>query len=401
MHEAQLLARLGFLRTRRDLAAGQIARVDLEIGSTIGQLLAGGGTQSLSSIGRALGVSHTHVKALAQRAEVASQTTLAGLSPEAQVWRPPLLDSYAAPKYLDETGRHVVRVVAGFAETDVLWMTGLAPALFDYGWGVLDLPQMMWQLDDGGWVGVDMVNVGYGGTGCRLAFNALSRAGIDEALARDIVDLRWSDTDVAGSNVDGGSVWPRVPLAGPVPFGTFYVLPISEDGLGDRPAQEVDHRYPSGFYPSYPAGSPFTWAIDYLDGVAHRHGDALPEWARGTRSARVFLDAHVASKQGFGYRDQGCTLVIQQGTLQLWIFTYPPRDPTQLLSDQAYDALAYAGLYPDQLAKLDARSRFSRYLDHHFGRERPPYLDMSPDESAQLHMPGAGYALPDKPARGF
>lgn len=404
MEEAQLLARLGFLRTRRDLAAGQIARLDLEIGSTIGELLAGTGAQSLSSIGRALGVSHTHVKTLAQRAQVASQTShTAGLPPLGQIWRPPLLDSYAAPKYLQETDTHVVRIVAGFAETDILWLTGLGPTLFDYGWGALDLPHMMWQLDDDGWLGIDMVNVGYGGTGGSLAFNALSRGGIDEDLARKIADLRWSDTDVTRSDIDGGQLWPRIPLAGPVPFGTFYVLPISEDGLTHRPAQQVDDR---GFYPSYPAGSPFTWAIDYLDGVTHHHGHAPPEWVRGTRRARLFLDAHAARKQGFGYRDQGCTLVIEQGALQLWVFTYPPRDPTQLLSDQAYDALAYADLYPDQLAKLDARGRLSRYLDHHFGRERPPYVDLSPDEHCLLHAPGAdgsgeAYALPDKPVRGL
>lgn len=401
MDETQLLAQLGFLRTRRDLAAGQMAQVDLEIGTTIGKLLAGSGSQSLSSVGRALGVSHTHVKTLAQRAQAASQANrAAGSASDDEIWQPPLMDSYAAAKYLQETGRHIVRVVASFADTDILWMTGLSPRLFDYGWRTIDLPQMMWQLDDGGWLGVDMVNVGYGGSGGSLAFNALSRAGIDEALAHRIVDLRWSDTDIARGDVNGGRLWPKVPLAGPVPFGNFYVLPISEDGLTHRPDRQVDD---SGFYPSYPAGSPFAWAIDYLDGVAHRHAEALPEWVRGTRRARVFLDAHAACEQGFGYRDQGCTLVIEQGALQLWVFTYPPRDPTQVLADQAYEALAYAGFYPDELAKLDARSRFWRHLDHHFGRERPPYLDMPPDTDGLRYAPGANgsgsYALPNKPPR--
>jgi AraC-like DNA-binding protein len=52
---------------RRDAAAIQLRQVDLEIGITIGKLLDSGGPYTLSSISRDLGVSHTHVKTLAQR----------------------------------------------------------------------------------------------------------------------------------------------------------------------------------------------------------------------------------------------------------------------------------------------------------------------------------------------
>ena len=57
---------------------------------------------------------------------------------------------------------------------------------------------MMWQLDDDKWVGVESVNVGYGGTGGGYARNALVSAGIDKDLADEISWWRYSDTDVTG-----------------------------------------------------------------------------------------------------------------------------------------------------------------------------------------------------------
>lgn len=162
------------------------------------------------------------------------------------------------------------------------------------------------------------------------------------------------------------------------------MLNVGHDSLERYDAKSDE----TGFYPSHAAGSPFTWAIDYLDGAEYVHGDALPAWLHGTRRARVFLDRDAAYEQGFGDRQRGCTLVIEQGMLQLWVFTYPPRDPTQLLADEAYESLDYSGLFPDDIAKLDARGRFWRHLDHHFGPKRPAYLDISPDDQGLQYAPG-------------
>lgn len=64
--DLDLDSRLAFLRTRRDAAAMQLRHADLEIGQTIGDLL-DGGTHSLSSIARMLGISHAHVKTSTRR----------------------------------------------------------------------------------------------------------------------------------------------------------------------------------------------------------------------------------------------------------------------------------------------------------------------------------------------
>lgn len=384
--DLDLDSRLAFLRTRRDAAAMQLRHADLEIGQTIGELLDCESAHSLSSIARMLGISHTHVKTLARRAQAASDT-VDGRT-DRRGWLPPMLSGFHAAKYLASTGRRVHRVIASFSSADILWISGLPPSMFDHGPGMLDLPHMLWQLDDGSWLSVGPVNVGYGGTGGTLAFQALDRAGVNEDMANEIANLRWSDTHIERGETVGATTWPKVRLAAPASLGSFYVLAVGRDSLTQR-EERID---PTGFYPSHPAGSPFTWAIDYLDGVGPDHAQPLPTWLHGPRRARVFLDTRSAHEQGFGDRERGCTLVIEQGDLQLWVFTYPPRDPTQLLSDEAYDALAYAGLYPDELAKLDARGRFWRYIDQRFGPQRPPYLDISHDDQGPRHAPGADAA---------
>lgn len=190
----------------------------IEIGQTILTMLGGDGGYSLSSIARMLGVSHTHVRTLADRAQAA--TDLAGHAIAAGGWLPPMLNGFHAAKYLTSTGRRVVRVIASFDAADIL-----SPPMFDHGPGLLDLRHMLWELDDSSWLSVGPVNVGYGGTGGTLAFNALDRAGIDETLAHEIVRLRWSDTRVDSGEVAGAQIWPRVPLAPPASLGSFSTRP--------------------------------------------------------------------------------------------------------------------------------------------------------------------------------
>lgn len=53
---------------------------------------------------------------------------------------------------------------------------------------------------------------------------------------------------------------------------------------------------------------------------------------------------------------------------------HPPVDTTRILSDEMYQALAEADLYPSEIAALDERGRFWRYLDR---RDHPPFIDVS------------------------
>lgn len=61
-----------------------------------------------------------------------------------------------------------------------------------------------------------------------------------------------------------------------------------------------------------------------------------------------------------------------------------PADPTQPLSQEAYEVLAYAGLYPKGMADLHPQARFARYWRRVFGAPQPAYIDISASGEATL-----------------
>lgn len=383
----ELERHLRALRGQRDRLATDLRRVDEQIGQVAGQLVELPG-QSRSAVARLLGVSHTYVAALIERAAKASPP-----STQDEQWLTPVLHGDAALTYLQQTRRSVVTVIAAFSAGDALLASGLHPQAFEQGQNYsLYVPNMLCQLDDGSWLGVDNAVPGYGGTGGTNLVRFLEDLGLPAALVSSIADYRYSRADVTSGQVDGTNVWPRYPAGEFTPIEGAYVVDLGSTALasGDPRVDE------SGFYSSWDGRSALETWLDYLD------GPECPEWMRGDRVARVFLNEDAARQQGFvhsraplgvGRRARACPLIIEQGQLQLWLPLLPTRDSTQMLSPELYQALTEAGLYPTELASRDDRSRFWRYLDARLRPDaRPNWIDIS--TQGDLHL----RAVPRPPA---
>jgi hypothetical protein len=395
----QVERQLALLRANREQAAREMKRLDVEIGRVADAALSKDEYLSKSSIGRLLGISHTHVSNLIEASRSAPEP--AG-SP-----RIPVMENTVAGEYVTSVGARVVRSISAFHEGDVLVQSGLDPRLFaEDGRDSLDIPEMLWQLDNGEWVGVGMVSVGYGGTGPGLAREALERAGVESSTASEIVRWRFCDA----IDVDDPATWvqqtqwpvharstPRVSEDKIILlFGDALDSLRAYHGMGGheptRPA--VDE---SGFYPSALEESPLQAWLNFLD-----DSPSLPQWARGPRVARVFRNDEAAAEAGFTAASsagiwsasstrQPC-IVIEQGDVQLWGFYYRPRDTTKYLPDEAYDILGIAGVYPESLVERDARVArpWSRFIANFVRVEDglPDAIDVSATGSDHLqHLP--------------
>lgn len=395
----QVERQLALLRADREQAAREIKRLDLEIGRVADAALAKDEYVTKSSIGRVLGFSHTHVSNLIE----ASRSAPAPVSSP----RIPVMENTVAGEYVTSVGARVVRSISAFHEGDVLVQSGLDPRLFaEDGRSSLDVPEMLWQLDNGEWIGVSMVSVGYGGTGPGLARQALERAGVDSSAAREIV--RWRFCDAV--DVDDPATWVQ---QAQWPVHARSTPRVSEDKIillfGDAldsfrsygemrgPKSTRPSIDETGFYPSATEESPLQAWLNFLDDSPN-----LPPWAQGTRVARVFRNGETAADAGFTAASTGgmwsasssrqpC-IVIEQGDVQLWGFYYRPRDTTKYLPDEAYDVLAIAGVYPDSLVERDARVArpWSRFLAAFvpFEDGLPDAIDISASGIDQLqHIP--------------
>jgi predicted transcriptional regulator len=359
---ANLTAELHSLRAQRDRASREIASIDHRLGQVAAELLTE--EYSKSHIARIIGVSHTHVQTLIERAE--GSTLL-----HDDAWSTPTMTGRAAVEYLRSTRTHVARVVAAFEASDVLFESRLHPEAFEQGAGLpLLMPHMLWQLNDANWLAIEEVNVGYGGTGGTYALRALEDAGIPSHLAQQIASYRFSTTDIEAGEVSGQVTWPRYPSATNLsPQGGAYVVCLGRDALASVVREDL-----TGFYPSVGPNAPLQQWIDFLDGDC-------PDWMKGDRVARVFLSANEARRQGFvGRFGSGAsvyTLIVEQGEFQMWVPVYGPIDGGYNLSSEMYEALRIADLYPADLAERDSRSRFWRFLDQVRHVERPAFVDVS------------------------
>lgn len=358
---------------RRDLAKDG-AEVDARMGAMIRPLLREGVSQS--RVGRRIGVSHTHVKALAERVE----SDLALPTPE-QGWRDvlprvPVLMPAVAGQFVTDTARRITYIVTGAGLLDAFLASGLDPERMPVDGHRLLPPRMLWRLDDGHWVGVEDVQFGYGGTGPSNTVRALTAAGVDEALALDVAGHGWAEVDLVEQTEQLG---PRSMT------GRFPHAFLEQPGCGRAYVHTITGDL----------GGEFEAWVDFLD----RPAAQLPRWLRGERTARVFLEPQAATSQGFTMRavrstgsisPKPATVVIEQGRFQLWLRTFTP-EPPRRLSDETYDSLAKADLYPNDLAQLDSRSRFQGYLDRMLGREpvRPDWFDISRSGTGELSsVPG-------------
>lgn len=291
---------LSLAKAQQDKMLDDAHRLDRRIGQLAAQAITADEYTTEASVGRALGISPEDVGGLVAAAGNS------GPSRRAQP-RIPVLDNTLAGDYVCARGARIVRSISGFDEGDVLFQSGLDPALFadpgDAG-GRISVPNMVWQLDSGHWVGVSMATVGYGGTGCGFSMQALMHAGVDEQAAAEIVRSRFCDAvDVDDvSSWHTSTIWPVHARSFPwmvadrmiVNFGPG--LRLFEDGsLSAGPVLPTPDVDPSGFLPSKTAQTPYEAWLGFLD----QERAALPEWAQGRRVARVFLDEAAAHGQGF------------------------------------------------------------------------------------------------------
>lgn len=385
---------LMLLKAQKHQVGAKLRRIDAEIGRVAEQALESSEYVTKSSLARLLGLSHTHVGNLIALAA-------ANPAPEPGI---AVMDNVIAGDYVASIGASIVRSVSAFAENDVLVQTGVDPRLIADE-GAARPPAMMWLLDTGEWIGVSQATVGYGGVGCGLAINALTRAGVDRDVASEIVSWRFCDAvDITDPNTwITQRVWPRHARSAPYIVENHIVSVFGQPAsrrfsvMPDPfPKPELDE---TGFYPSkLPQTGLDAW-LDFLD------GEDLPDWARGPRVARCFRSDSAAFADGFAavrrdhlWRIQDTiypSIVIEQGTVQLWGFYV--RDSSRYLPEEAYEVLSRAGVYPSDLASEDERAAkpWSRFIAAFGSSQKFPdridisetgqqALDFTPSEPIQL-----------------
>jgi hypothetical protein len=119
--------------------------------------------------------------------------------------------------------------------------------------------------------------------------------------------------------------------------------------------------------------------IEFLDQAT------LPEWMRGPRRVRAWLDVEAADEAGYGTRTvshsearHGISVVVEQGQLQLWLDVPISQDPTMQYSPEMRQVIELLGFYGDMAHARaeESRSKFVRWLRSQ-GIQRPPHVDHS------------------------
>lgn len=384
---------LALLRAERERLSRDLDRIDVEMGRRADEILNTQEFVSKSAIGRLLGFSHTHVGTLIERARAVPESVVND--------RIPVMENTIAGEYVSSIGAHVVRSISGFTPSDVLAQSGLDPRLFaEENRQSIHIPNMLWQLDTGDWIGIEDVSVGYGGTGPRLARDALVRAGVAESTASQIPRWRFCDA-VDVDNPDSWLTSVRWPVHGRstplilddrmiVLFGDRFNMLRYDWEEPKRRGSEIDE---TGIMPSDHPDTPLQSWLRFLDDA-----DELPAWAQGSRVARVFRNDDAAAADGFtitsglwgALRGQTIhpSIVIEQGNVQLWGAFYRPHDTTQYLPEEAYEALAMASVYPAPLAARDERAArpWGRFVSTFFNIRDglPDIIDISADATTEL-----------------
>lgn len=382
-------AQLKWVRDERRKQIRELEKLDLHAGELATSMLETYG-MSKSAIGRLLDVSQPHVSSLIERYH----------SHRGDFKRPdaiiPVIDHSDALDYLRESGRQVNRVIAAFNTLDLLLYSGLEPSLFREG-DVVRPPSMLWQLDGDQWVGIGNLSVGYGGTGPGHAYYLLRGLGFSDEVAECSYGCRLFEINGSGRVVEGKAFygaelplrserfdfrWPEIHTTKDSRY--MYVARLRRE---DLPGTHESNRDPNSDHGPSKEQTRYEQWLTILD------ADDRPDWLDGPRVARVYTNYKTAREHGFiglpiasfsrGLDDVAHQIILEQGTLQIWLPIYAPLDETQLLTDEAYHALDKASLYPADLANVDARSRFGRYL-RRFTSGRPDHIDISPGMSGQI-----------------
>lgn len=401
---------LAALRNRRIRDQERLTTIDRRAGE-LAEFLLEEGDATKTEVARILGVSAPHVSKLIERRGRVG-------SPQAEDDLVPLVPYYDVGRYLHQSGTNLEKVVAGFDETSVLIASGLNPDRFrddDF----LLLPYMVVTTSNGWSVGVDGVHIGYGGTGPNHAYDLMLELGFAHDVARHALETRFFVVEVDGAGKPTVTSGPASALGPSMKPGVRAPLP-KIGGVGDYYRVEFDRddlfRFRdegTGANRAHSDGE-VNGLLDWID-TLNLDAAELPAWlttsasadggsANGgsveegpggadTRVARVFLDPSEAVRQGFvaqfhrsrrGVHGNAYRIIIEQGRLQLWLQDYLPQDPTQPLSAEAYDILAYAGLYPEDLTELTPPAKFSRYWRRVLGSPQPAYIDISATGTRKL-----------------
>ena len=159
----------------------------------------------------------------------------------------PIFENLLAAQYVLDRGIGISRSISAYSSGDVLARSNLDPRLFvREGQKQPSVPKMLWQLENGEWVGIDQVSVGYGGNGCRWARKALVKSGIAEETAARIVSWRFCDAvDINDhSTWEESRIWPVEPRSIPNLLEDRIIVHIGErfDGLRDFPEKGYPFR---------------------------------------------------------------------------------------------------------------------------------------------------------------
>lgn len=284
---------------------------------------------------------------------------------------------------LDHGG--LARIVASFADDDCFFLSGVSPdQMIGGSLGRMRRAHMMVQTMDDQWAAVDNVTVGYSGTGPTNALGVLEKIGLDEDLARRIAYQRVSDVRFAGGpdpieEPFHTKQWPHVHLSAPEAIGDAWAVKMNPSSLVRVDEDAPERDTPSGFYPTTATGSHLERWLDFLD----QHLEHPGQWCGGVRQARVYLDEYQALQDGFSddithYSNRlpsTYTVVIEQGSLQLWLALPTSNDPGTRFTPETYEVLRLAGFYVDGLEDRDNRSAFWRWLSR-LGEIKPPFVDL-------------------------
>lgn len=366
---------LNDLRRRRERLSADFDSAGTEIGA-ITEVLSDLGQPKSRSAEHA-GVSPSHMTELVARARAE------GRSIPDPLRRIPELRGTELQNYVAAHGGPV-RVLASFADLDVLHLSRLDPMAFLRG-DYLFCPHMLIQCADDEWTAVENVQVGYGGTGPGNARSELTSLGIDQATADLIAGYRVSDVALTDALVaDDASQfthdWPQSDLSEYHYIAERLVVPIDADGFGQIPESAYVHARQQkdtlhGFYGLPPSRSELRAWLDLLD------DESLP-WRHGVRRARVYFDLDAANDDGYTFpRRMGLgfpatySVIIEQGPIQLWLKVPRSNDPSQRYAPEVHAALGAAGFYTDHLDPTAGRGAFVRWMSG-LGRTPPPYVDL-------------------------
>jgi hypothetical protein len=317
--------------------------------------------ESRRTVARQLGTSHAQVGVLVDEAQQARACVPDQLVPVIYPWQ--------VADYRDSFGDPAEVFVAS-STLDLLVGSRLHPASFLVGTHTA-IPNLLLRSRTGAVMGVEDCQCGYGGTGPHNSHRVLRELGVEDADAKLVFGYAYIHLDrVTGQHQLAKD-----------PYISFEQLELHAGAPTGIVTRSLFPKVSRSGVPQVPA-----WKRQSAEWV-HHVLDAEPRlpWADGERVARCYLTSEAAEEAGLrrhGIRWERFTMIIEQGDAQLWVPAYQPHGFSELLSEEQYELLAVADLYPEKLAARERGNWLQRLLAQY--RTRPPYIDISRSGTARL-----------------